>query len=156
MPINGRRRMRETRPLRWERNISLIGDVLFVFQMCFEVCVAVVVGTLSMFLLILRLFRQPKKEPSVVWVIGASSGIGNGSPQCKSKLKIELAIEYATQGKNVILSSRSFPKLEALRDELVTLSGRDMSCFPILPVDIEKDESFKNIVSVILYKLIHL
>lgn len=109
-----------------------------------------------MFLLILRLFRQPKKEPSVVWVIGASSGIGKGSSQCKSKLKIELAIEYATQGKNVILSSRSFPKLEALRDELVTLSGRDMSCFPILPVDIEKDESFKNIVSVVLYKLIHL
>lgn len=56
----------------------------------------------------------------------------------------------------MILSSRSFPKLEALRDELVTISGRDMSYFPILPVDIEKDESFKNVVSVVLYKLIHL
>lgn len=80
MRTSGRKRMRETRPLRWERNISLIGDALFVFQMCFEVCVAVVVGIFSVLLLIIRLFRKPKKEPSVVWVIGASSGIGKGSP----------------------------------------------------------------------------
>lgn len=85
MRINGRKRMRETRPLRWGRNISLIGDALFVFQMYFEVGVAVVVGILPALLLLLRLFRQPKKELSVVWVIGASSGIGKGRSQCESK-----------------------------------------------------------------------
>ena len=56
----------------------------------------------------------------------------------------------------MILSSRSFQKLEAVRDELVAKSGRDVSCFPVLPVDIEKDESFINVVSVVLHKLSHL
>ena len=60
----------------------------------------------------------------------------------------EIAKEYAAQGKNVILSSRSVQKLESVRAEMVKESGRDQSCFPILAVDIEKDESFKDIVSV--------
>lgn len=49
----------------------------------------------------------------------------------------------------MILSSRGYQKLESVREELVKESGRSESCFPILPLDIEKDETFKEIVSVI-------
>lgn len=71
----------------------------------------------------------------VVWVVGASSGIGQ-----------EIAIEYARQGAHVILSARRVERLEkvAARCELV---GGTAQC---VPLDVTKLETHKGIVQGIL------
>lgn len=46
--------------------------------MFLEVCAIVAIGVLSVSFLLFRKFQSQKDESSVVWVIGASSGIGKG------------------------------------------------------------------------------
>ena len=60
-------------------------------------------------------------------------------------------MQYAVQGKNVILSSRSSSTLAQVQTEIVQRTGRDRLHYPILTVDIEKDESFHDIVTVSLH-----
>ena len=42
----------------------------------------------------------------------------------------ELAIQYALNGKNVILSSRNKEKLVEVQKEITDKTNRDISCFP--------------------------
>lgn len=60
----------------------------------------------------------------------------------------ELALEYALKGKNVILSSRNETKLIEVQKEIIDKTKRDRSCFPIILVDVEKDESFHSLAQV--------
>lgn len=55
---------------------------------------------------------------------------------------IELAMQYAVAGKNVILSSRSKDKLQLVQKELCEKTGKDCSHYPIVLVDVEKDGEF--------------
>jgi len=55
--------------------------------------------------------------PRVVWITGASSGIGRA-----------LALEYARRGDDVILTARRIAKLEDLRDEVEKLGRRAAIC----------------------------
>lgn len=67
-------------------------------------------------------------KDKVVWITGASSGIGK-----------ELALQMNLRGSFIIASSRNREKLEAVRNE---------SSFPenfaVLPLDLEKSETFKE------------
>ncbi len=60
----------------------------------------------------------------------------------------ELAIQYALNGKNVILSSRNKEKLVEVQKEITDKTNRDISCFPIILVDVEKDDSFHSLTQV--------
>ena len=48
------------------------------------------------------------------------------------------------EGKKVILSSRNHSTLIEVQQKLVEVAGRDRSNFPILLVDIEKDDEFEE------------
>lgn len=61
---------------------------------------------------------------------------------------IELAIQYALNGKNVILSSRNQEKLLEVQKEISNKTKRDKSFFPIILVDVEKDDLFHAITQV--------
>lgn len=54
----------------------------------------------------------------------------------------ELAVQYAVAGKNVILSSRSKDKLELVQKDICEKTGKDCSHYPIVLVDVEKDDEF--------------
>lgn len=62
----------------------------------------------------------------VVWITGASSGIGEG-----------LALLLAEKGAKIILSSRSVDKLEAVRNSL-----KNKEQHLVVPLDLEKQEEF--------------
>lgn len=49
----------------------------------------------------------------------------------------------------MILSSRNEDILKDVQMDLIKKTKKDVSCFPILCVDIEKDGSFEHIVNVI-------
>ena len=66
----------------------------------------------------------------VVWVTGASSGIGKA-----------LSIELSNLGAKLILSSRNDKELEAVKLQCKT--SRDVE---ILPLDLEKTDDFENLV----------
>ena len=61
---------------------------------------------------------------------------------------IELALQYALEGKRVILSSRNQSLLLEVQKQLVEKTERDASDFPILVVDVEKDSEFTEKVTV--------
>jgi len=67
-------------------------------------------------------------KDKVVWVTGASSGIGK-----------ELAIQAANAGATVVLSARSLDKLNIIR---ATLPGEKHLC---LPLDLEDSSNFKDL-----------
>ena len=48
----------------------------------------------------------------------------------------------------MILSSRNEEKLVEVQKEISDKTKRDKSCFPILLVDVEKDESFHSLTQV--------
>ena len=54
----------------------------------------------------------------------------------------ELAVQYAIAGRNVILSSRSKDKLELVQKDICEKTGKDCSHYPIVLVDVEKDDEF--------------
>ena len=77
--------------------------------------------------------RDPPKEyfsDSVVWVVGASQGIGKA-----------LAERWAATGARVILSSRNKESLDSLKRMLVSTYGIQDAHVAVLPMDIT--ESFK-------------
>ena len=53
------------------------------------------------------------------------------------------------EGKKVILSSRNHSTLVDVQQKLVEITERDKSNFPILLVDIEKDNEFEEITRVL-------
>ena len=64
-------------------------------------------------------------------------------------LGVEVAIQYAVAGKKVVLSSRSEGKLKEVQQEIVKRTGKPESEYPIVLVDVEKDEEFPSAVDVI-------
>lgn len=64
---------------------------------------------------------------------------------------IELAVQYAVAGKNVILSSRSKDKLQLVQKDLCEKTGKDCSHYPIVLVDVEKDDEFVEKTKVHVY-----
>lgn len=69
---------------------------------------------------------NPYFENKVIWITGASSGIGE-----------ELARQLANQGATLILSARNLEKLNAVKESLVN----GINHF-VLPLDLEKSEEF--------------
>ncbi|KDM93361.1 SDR family oxidoreductase [Photobacterium galatheae] len=68
-----------------------------------------------------------------VWITGASSGIGR-----------ELAVQFAQQGANVILSSRSQEKLEAIKAELAPGNHK------VVPLDMAQPERLMQDIPAVL------
>ncbi len=75
-------------------------------------------------------------EEKVVWITGASSGIGK-----------EIAIQCAKQGAHLILSARNEEKLTAVKNQL-----QSSKTHLVLPLDLEKNENFKTLVKTVLNK----
>jgi len=73
-------------------------------------------------------------EDKVVWITGASSGIGR-----------EMAFQANQKGAKVVLSARRKEVLEELRTELPE-PGKAM----VLPLDVEQPETFENAVEAVL------
>lgn len=79
--------------------------------------------------------KDPPKEyftGAVVWVVGASQGIGKA-----------LARQWAQHGARLILSSRKKESLVQLKQELVSTYGIEEGNVFVLPIDIT--ESYKNV-----------
>lgn len=149
MQIREEGRARETLRLRWARSTNWIGDSLFVHNM-FGVLVVLITGIASvLFFIYKKYYSNLKDDARTVWIIGASSGIGKGF-NSRWVWQSATAIQYAVQGKNVILSSRSRSTLEQVQTDIIQRTGRDKLHYPILTVDIEKDESFNDIVTVFM------
>lgn len=72
----------------------------------------------------------------VVWVTGASSGIGK-----------EIAIQLANQGAFLVLSARKEHELSKLKGQL-TQSEKHL----VLPLDLEKSDNFSNLAKQIIEK----
>lgn len=67
------------------------------------------------------------------------ASLGNGA---------EVAIQYALDGKKVVLSSRSEGKLKDVQREIMEQTKRPASDYPIVCVDVEKDDEFPSTVEV--------
>jgi short-subunit dehydrogenase len=74
---------------------------------------------------------------NVVWVTGASSGIGEA-----------LALAFSREGANVVLSSRNAAELERVRDACDGGADRHL----VLPLDLTRDDSFPAAVSAVLQR----
>ena len=64
-----------------------------------------------------------------------------------------MAIQYAVVGKKVVLSSRSEGKLKEVQQEIVKRTNKPESEYPIVLVDVEKDEEFPSAVDVARYSM---
>lgn len=73
-------------------------------------------------------------SPPVVWITGASSGIGAA-----------LAREWAGRGARVILSARDEERLEAVRGEC-----EEPARHRVLPLDLERPDTFADAVATVL------
>ncbi len=73
----------------------------------------------------------PSRSKPVVWITGASSGIGKA-----------FAKKYALQGSDLILSSRRKDELEKVKDELASLSPQ--SEFFILTLDLAQEADLED------------
>src|SRR6267378_2444503 len=73
----------------------------------------------------------------VVWITGASSGIGEA-----------LALAFSREGANVVLSSRNAAELERVREACD--GGADRHS--VLPIDLTHDHSFPAAVSAVLQR----
>lgn len=63
-------------------------------------------------------------------------------------INVAVAIKYAKQGKRVILSSRNINKLQEVQQEIINYTNKDKSNYPIVCVDIERNEEFIDKVNV--------
>ena len=68
-------------------------------------------------------------ENKVVWITGASSGIGEA-----------LAKEFSAKGARMVLSARNQTELERVRDECIA-NGSEADCILVLPLDVGKFHS---------------
>ena len=75
-------------------------------------------------------------KDKVVWITGASSGIGK-----------ESAIQFAKMGAHLVLSARSADKLEQIRDQLV-----NSETHLVLPLDLEASDNFPDLVNIVVDK----
>ena len=66
---------------------------------------------------------------------------------------VEVAIQYALDGKKVVLSSRSEGKLKDVQREIMEQTKRPASDYPIVCVDVEKDDEFPSVVEVDLRRM---
>ena len=64
-----------------------------------------------------------------------------------------MAIQYAVAGKKVVLSSRSEGKVKEVQQEIGKRTGRPESEYPIVLVDVERDEEFPSAVDVARYSM---
>ena len=80
---------------------------------------------------------MPKLTDQVVWITGASSGIGKA-----------IAEECALNGANLILSSRRKEELERVARE----TGLPEKRFLIVPMDMENYDDFDNLVKIVIDK----
>ena len=76
--------------------------------------------------------NQPVIHPPVVWVTGASRGIGR-----------EIAIQFASIGCNVCLSSRNVRRLDQIVAEIKKMGGNAHT----FPVDIARPQSIDRVVN---------
>ena len=65
-----------------------------------------------------------------------------------TSLHIEVAIQYALAGKKVVLSSRCEAKLKEVQQDIIKRTNKSESEYPIVLVDVEKDEEFPSTVDV--------
>jgi short-subunit dehydrogenase len=77
----------------------------------------------------------------VVWIIGASSGIGAG-----------LAIEYAKSGAQIILSARREPQLRELASQCAAVGPEPL----VLPLDVTDHSSHASAVQSVLDRYGHI
>jgi short-subunit dehydrogenase len=75
-------------------------------------------------------------ENKIIWIIGASSGIG-----------AEMANQAADLGAKVILSARNLEALESVR---LKLKNPDFHL--ILPIDLAQNENFSELVNIVIQK----
>ena len=73
-------------------------------------------------------------ENKIVWITGASSGIGR-----------ELAIQLALKGSKIVLSARNNEGLESLKQELKN-SGDHM----VLPLDLAENKHFDELAKQVI------
>ncbi|MDC0098885.1 SDR family oxidoreductase [Crocinitomicaceae bacterium] len=69
-------------------------------------------------------------KDKVVWITGASSGIGES-----------MAVQVANEGGKVVLSARTESKLQELKAKL-----QNSECHLIIPLDLEKSGNFEDLV----------
>ncbi|EDV27328.1 uncharacterized protein TRIADDRAFT_21043 [Trichoplax adhaerens] len=97
-----------------------------------------VIGIIVLRRLYKRLNAKSKRHlrGKVVWITGASSGIGEAC-----------AKEYFANGAKVIMSSRNYQSLLKVRDAMVAGKDIDAECMPqILPLDLSKTDQLEDIV----------
>jgi len=79
--------------------------------------------------------------PKVIWITGASSGIGRACVQV-----------YASKGYRVILSSR---RKEALQEVIDSLDGVNKDLLHIVPLDLSKTDELKGIADNVIKEFNH-
>lgn len=73
-------------------------------------------------------------QGKVVWITGASSGIGQA-----------LAVQFAKQGARVVLSARNDNDLQAVKEQCLAVNGRSQD-YLVLPLDITKENTIAHSV----------
>ena len=76
----------------------------------------------------------------VIWITGASSGIGK-----------ELAVQLAQKGAHLILSARSVEKLEQLKKELPNRESHS-----VIPLDLMKNDTFDELTTRVIERYKHI
>jgi len=79
-------------------------------------------------------------KPNVVWITGASSGIGEA-----------LAVQYASAGSSLVLSARQQTELERVREVCVE-QGAFADSIMVLPLDVTKFDSMPVAVDAVVRK----
>ena len=82
--------------------------------------------------------KKQQFNQKVVWITGASSGIGAA-----------LALEFAMAGARVVLSARTEKDLINVKQQCVAITGRDAD-YLVLPLDITDEASLADKVSFVL------
>ncbi len=92
---------------------------------------------------VMKFGREPSVvlRDKVVWIVGASSGIG-----------ASLAIELAAAGSKLVLSGRNLKLLEEVKEKCINANHRSANNILVLPFDITELETHGNHLAEILNK----